>query len=255
MNNLPLPPSRLRADALLAALGLADSRSRARDLIRRGRVCLADGTILDKPSRLLPPDTLLRLVGEAPPVSRAGEKLAAFLDQTKLCPDACTVLDIGASTGGFTDCLLRRGATLATCVDVGHGQLHPRLAQDPRVTRHDGINARNLSAVSLQPVRYDWVVIDVSFISLRLIWTAAWPRLCSGGTLICLIKPQFEAPRDVMRKCRGVLRDANLRTTVIAEVLAAAEIDLDGARLIAHCDAAFAGEDGNLEAFAAWQKA
>src|SRR5690625_2351597 len=187
-------PKKLRLDELLAARGEVESRSQAKGLILSGRVRL--GTeVLDKPGKMLPSDAEIWIVQPPKFVGRGGEKLEKALDEFKIECEGVDLLDIGASTGGFTDCALQRGAASATCVDVGHGQLHSRLRSDPRVTNLEKLNARHLTAEDLPLSSYGLIVIDVSFISLRLILPPVWPFLAENGFLIALVKPQFESDR------------------------------------------------------------
>ncbi|MDR1789317.1 MAG: TlyA family RNA methyltransferase [Opitutaceae bacterium] len=237
---------RLRLDEILLARGLAETRSQARALIMAGRV--RDGTArLDKPGKLLPADTPLSL--EKPPrfVSRGGEKLQGYLDAFPLDLAGAHVLDVGASTGGFTDCVLQAGAADVTCVDVGRAQLHPRLRADPRVTNIERLNARALAPDKLPRTAYDVVVMDLSFISLRAVLPAVWPFLKPGGTLVALVKPQFEAGKAEADKHRGVIRDDALRQRILDGIAAFALDKLPGARLAGSLESPLAGADGNRE--------
>jgi len=180
-------------------------------------------------------------------VGRGGEKLEAFVDHFGLEIEGLNVLDIGASTGGFTDCLLQRGAGSATCVDVGRAQLHPRIAGDPRVTNLERVNARNLRSGDLPRDIYDLIVIDVSFISLRRIFRPVWVFLRPGGLLIALVKPQFEAGRDEVSKGRGVIRDESVRQRVFREVRSHTLADLDDCVFFGELPSPISGSDGNRE--------
>lgn len=242
-----------RADALLVAQGLAETRSQARRLILDGRVATVAGEAVTKPAQTLAPDIPLLITGGEPFVSRAGEKLEAFLKQFPVDVTGKEALDLGASTGGFTECLLRRGATHVTCVDVGHGQLHPRIAGDPRVVNLEGLNARELHGAALPCEDYGLVVMDLSFISLTLILPLAWPRLRPGGCLIALVKPQFEAGKEALDKGRGVIRDPQIHARVLAEIKAFAGV-LSGAQLIGECPSPIKGGDGNREFLLGWRK-
>ncbi len=235
-----------RLDELLVRRGLAESRSQAKTLIMAGRV--RRGTErLDKPGREYPDDIILAL--DQPPrfVSRGGEKLAAFLAHQAINLRGAHVLDVGASTGGFTDCVLQAGATDVTCVDVGRGQLHAKLRADPRVTNREKTNARTLRAGDLPRAAYDAVVMDLSFISLRSVLPAVWPFLHPGGVLVALVKPQFEAGRAEADKGRGVIRDPRVRAAALADVTAFALATLPGAAVIGTMDSPIAGADGNRE--------
>jgi 23S rRNA (cytidine1920-2'-O)/16S rRNA (cytidine1409-2'-O)-methyltransferase len=241
-----MPSARLRLDELLVQRGLAVSRTQARGLIMAGHV-LHGTERLDKPGRACPPDIVLTL--EQPPrfVSRGGGKLAAFLEKFGVDLHGAHVLDVGAATGGFTDCALQAGAADATCIDVGRGQLHARLRADPRVTNLEKINARLLQPDNLPRADYDVVVMDLSFISLKLVLPAVWPFLRRRGTLIALVKPQFEAGKGAADKGRGVIRDPAVQAAVLAEVTAFALASLPGAALLGSMDSPITGADGNRE--------
>jgi 23S rRNA (cytidine1920-2'-O)/16S rRNA (cytidine1409-2'-O)-methyltransferase len=237
---------KVRLDELLVRRGLAASRAQAKALIMAGRV--RHGTErLDKPGREYPDDLALAL--DQPPrfVSRGGEKLAAFLGKFAVDLRGAHVLDVGASTGGFTDCALQAGAADATCVDVGRGQLHARLRADPRVTNLERMNARHLRPGGLPRALYDAVVMDLSFISLTAVLPAVWPFLRPGGALIALVKPQFEAGKAEADKGRGVIRDRAVQNVVLADVTAFALAQLPGATLLGTMDSPLTGADGNRE--------
>ncbi len=237
--------ARLRLDELLVARGLAPTRAQAKALVMAGRVF--HGTErLDKPGREFPADFELAVTQPPRFVSRGGEKLAAALAAFAVDLRGAHILDVGASTGGFTDCALQAGAASSVCVDVGRAQLHPRLLADPRVTNLEKINARNLAAVILPRPTYDAVVMDLSFISLRTVLPPVWPRLRPGGTLIALVKPQFEAGKAEADKGRGVIRDRAVQQAALERVRACAS-PLPGARLIGRIDSPITGADGNRE--------
>src|SRR4051812_40986121 len=182
-------PKKPRLDELLVARGLVESRAQAKALIMSGRV-LRGTERLEKPGKEFPEDIDLTL--EQPPrfVSRGGEKLQGALDRFALDLRGAHVLDVGASTGGFTDCALQAGAVDVVCVDVGRAQLHAKLRADPRVTNLEKINARFLAVDDLPRRDFDAVVMDLAFISLTSVLPAVWPLLRSGGTLVALVKPQ-----------------------------------------------------------------
>ncbi|RWP62719.1 TlyA family RNA methyltransferase [Mesorhizobium sp.] len=205
--NSRLPAStRQRLDELLVARGLFPSRSRARDAIERGTV-MVDGVIARKPGQTVRADCLIEVDDPAQGyVSRAALKLIAGLDYFDLDPAGSEALDVGASTGGFTQVLLGRGAAHVTAIDVGHGQIHPDIAGDPRVTVIEGLNARDLSAADLADRIPDFIVSDVSFISLKLALPPALAIARSGAKAIFLVKPQFEAGREAIGK-GGLLKD------------------------------------------------
>ncbi len=239
--------SRCRADELLVKQGLAPSRSQARHLILGGKVSLPDASTVDKPGRMLSPDTVLLLSQEVRYVGRGGEKLAAFLSHFPLEIKGLHALDVGASTGGFTDCLLQNGVATVTCVDVGQGQLHPKLLADPRVSNFEKVNARDLEHTELPHLQYPLIVADLSFISLRQVLNSIWSRLPVGGVLIVLVKPQFELGREVMERNKGVVRDPALQEKALAELESFALTTLKGAKQIGSMPSPIAGGDGNRE--------
>jgi 23S rRNA (cytidine1920-2'-O)/16S rRNA (cytidine1409-2'-O)-methyltransferase len=211
---------RLRADLALVAQGLAPSREKARALILAGEVLAGDRPI-DKAGELVDAAAELRLRSAPMPyVSRGGLKLAHALDVFGVAARDRVALDVGASTGGFTDCLLQRGAARVTCVDVGHGQLDWKIASDPRVRVLDRVNVR-LAPADLVAEPVDLIVVDVSFISLRLVLPVLrqWAR--PGADLVALVKPQFEVGRADVGK-GGIVRDEAARGRALAEVRTAA---------------------------------
>jgi 23S rRNA (cytidine1920-2'-O)/16S rRNA (cytidine1409-2'-O)-methyltransferase len=237
---------KLRLDELLVARGLAESRAQAKALIMSGRV-LRGTERLDKPGKEFPED--LDLTVEQPPrfVSRGGEKLQGALEHFAVDLRGAHVLDVGASTGGFTDCALQAGAADVVCVDVGRAQLHAKLRADSRVTNLEKINARFLKAADLPRGEFDAVVMDVSFISLKTVLPAVWPLLRRGGTLVALVKPQFEAGKAEVDKGRGVIRDPAVQEATLAGVRDFALAELTGARLVGTMDSPIVGADGNRE--------
>lgn len=246
-------PKKLRLDELLVARGLASSRAQAKALIMSGRV-LRGTERLDKPGKEFSTD--LELVVEQPPrfVSRGGEKLAGALERFALDLRGAHVLDVGASTGGFTDCALQAGAADVVCVDVGRAQLHAKLRADPRVTNLEKINARHLTAGALPRSEFDAIVMDLSFISLTAVLPAVWPLLRLQGTLIALVKPQFEAGKAEVDKGQGVIRDAAVQEAALAKVRDFALQKLRGATLVGTMDSPIAGTDGNREFLLGLQK-
>ena len=238
--------AKMRLDELLVARGFAPTRAQAKALIMSGRV-LRGTERLDKPGKEFPAD--LALLVEQPPrfVSRGGEKLAGALERFALDLRGGHVLDVGASTGGFTDCALQAGAADVVCVDVGRAQLHARLRADPRVTNLEKINARHLQPGDLPRSEFDAVVIDLSFISLKTVLPAVWPLLRAGGTLVALVKPQFEAGKREVDKGRGVIRSAAVQDATLAGVRDFALAELPGARLVGTMDSPITGADGNRE--------
>lgn len=246
--------SKIRLDELLVARGLAESRAQAKALIMSGRV-LHGTERLDKPGKEFPSD--LELTIEQPPrfVSRGGEKLAAALEHFQVPVNAAHVLDVGASTGGFTDCALQAGAADVVCVDVGRAQLHAKLRADPRVTNLEKINARFLTASDLPRAEFDLLVMDLSFISLKTVLPAVWPLLRAGGTLIALVKPQFEAGKAAVDKGRGVIRDPAVQAEALASVREFATTMLSASELVGTMDSPITGADGNREFLLALRKA
>lgn len=239
-----------RADLLLFERGLAESRERARALILAGRVYSGEARV-EKAGVKIDSEAPLEIRGELHPyVSRGGVKLEGALRDLGVDPAEKIAADFGASTGGFTDCLLRRGAARVYAIDVGYGQLHPKLRGDERVVVMERVNARHLSEESL-PERVDLVVIDASFIGLEKLLPAAKAILKEGGEILAMVKPQFEVGREGLGK-GGVVRDAELRTQAIDGVERAG-IAL-GLIPLGRADAAIAGPKGNLEAFLRFKK-
>jgi 23S rRNA (cytidine1920-2'-O)/16S rRNA (cytidine1409-2'-O)-methyltransferase len=238
--------TKLRLDELLVARGLAASRAQAKALIMSGRV--RRGTErLDKPGKEFPDDVELAI--DQPPrfVSRGGDKLSAALDTFAVELRGAHVLDVGASTGGFTDCALQAGAADVVCVDVGRAQLHARLRADPRVTNLEKLNARFLQASDLPRPEFDAITMDLSFISLKTVLPAVWALLRAGGTLIALVKPQFEAGRTEVDKGRGVIRDRAVQEAALAAVREFAVHQLPAAHLVGTMESPLTGADGNRE--------
>lgn len=235
-----------RLDELLVNKGLAETRSQAKALILAGKV--QTGTQrLDKPGQMLAVDTTLEV--DAPPrfVSRGGEKMEGFLNRFEIDVAGLRHLDIGASTGGFTDCCLQRGSISATCVDVGRAQLHNKLLQDERVINIEKTNARYLKPGDLPFDNYPLIVIDVSFISLTKILLPVWQFLAPDGCLIALIKPQFEAEKHEVDAGRGIIRDEAVQQRVLNSIQDFALSQLQGASLIGAMDSPIKGTDGNRE--------
>jgi 23S rRNA (cytidine1920-2'-O)/16S rRNA (cytidine1409-2'-O)-methyltransferase len=237
---------KIRLDELLVVKGLADTRSRAKALILAGKVKLGTERI-DKPGRTLPDDSPIEV--ESPPrfVSRGGEKLEGFLNQFQIDVTGLRHLDVGASTGGFTDCCLQRGTISATCVDVGRAQMHNKLIQDERVINLEKTNARHLQPGDLPFDDYPLIVMDLSFISLTKVLPAVWQFLGVGGWLIALVKPQFEAEKHEVDTGRGIIRDAAIQDRILANIQSFALEQLPGAKLIGTMDSPIKGTDGNRE--------
>lgn len=198
-------PAKMRVDQLLIERGLAESRAKAQALILAGQVLVA-GQKSEKPGHSIPVDAPIEVLAPMPFVSRGGYKLAAALDYFSIDVTGRVCLDVGASTGGFTDCLLQRGAARVWAVDVGHGQLHWRLRNDPRVVVQEGVNARYLRPADF-PQKFDLAVCDASFISSTMLIPAIVPLLePASGEMLILVKPQFEAGRAQVGK-GGIIRD------------------------------------------------
>jgi 23S rRNA (cytidine1920-2'-O)/16S rRNA (cytidine1409-2'-O)-methyltransferase len=234
-----------RIDLLLVERGLAESRTRAQALVMAGAVVAGDQRV-DKPGQLVPEDALVRLKEDAVAskyVSRGGLKLEKALEVFPIDPSGKTCADLGASTGGFTDLLLQRGARRVYAVDVGYGQLHPRLRDDPRVVVRERENARLLTAAILGE-RVELVVGDLSFISLRLVLPAVKSLLLPGGHAILLVKPQFEVGKGEVGK-GGVVRDDAKRRSALEAVKAAA-LEL-GFAVTGEAESPIEGPAGNRE--------
>jgi len=235
----------VRLDRLLVDLGLAPSRERAQRLILAGEVLVGDRPAT-KPGTMVAADAPLRI--RRPPsdyVSRGGEKLAGALDAFGLEVAGQVALDVGASTGGFTDCLLRRGARRVFALDVGYGQLAWTLRQDARVTVLERINARRLEASMLAEAP-DLATVDVSFISLALVLPAVAAVLQPAGSVVALVKPQFEAGRGQVGK-GGVVRDPTVRAAAVARIRD--EAQTLGLTVRGESDSVLAGPKGNREVF------
>ena len=232
-----------RLDKLLVSRGLVQSRERARALILAGKVVVDDHAV-DKAGTQVSSDAELRLKGEdIPYVSRGGVKLAGGLDAFDLDVAGLVAIDVGASTGGFTDCLLQRGAARVFAVDVGYGQLAWSLREDPRVVNLERTNIRDLTAQQL-PERPSLAVIDASFISLDKVLPPTLALLAPGATVVALIKPQFEVGRGEVGK-GGVVRDADQHRRVIEQVTQTA-LGL-GCRVLGVCASPLLGPKGNRE--------
>ncbi len=233
-----------RLDVLVVERGLAESRTRAQALILAGQIVVNDQRV-DKPGTRVPVDAELRLKGEVLKyVSRGGLKLEAALDHFALEVAGAICADIGASTGGFTDCLLQRGAARVHAIDVGYGQLHEKLRTDPRVLSQERVNARHLTEEQL-PEPVEVVVIDVSFISLALILPGVLARLAPQGTLVALVKPQFEVGPEHLEK-GGVVRDPLARAASIDRIAGA--VRGLGLEVLGVIDCPVPGPAGNVEA-------
>ena len=248
MTSSPRGPTRVRADELVVSRGLAVSRAQAQALIMAGDVMSGDRRV-EKPGVKIAADAPLALTVRARFVSRGGDKLDhAIIAFTPLGLEiqGKSCLDVGASTGGFTDCLLQRGAARVVAVDVGYGQLAQKLRDDPRVDVRERVNAKELDRSSLSPPPA-LVVVDASFIGIGKLMGAIAGLLLEGGELVALVKPQFEAGREAVSKGRGVIRDPEIRSAAIAA--ARADIEAAGFTVIGDVDSALPGPKGNVEHF------
>lgn len=235
-------PGRERLDKLLVERGLAETRTRAQALILAGQV-FSRGQRMEKAGMEVAVDIELTVREPLPYVSRGGLKLAAALDQFRVDPNGRCALDIGASTGGFTDCLLQRGARRVVALDVGHGQIDWKLRQDPRVEVRENVNARYLQPADFESL-FDLVVIDVSFISLTRILPVVRPLVTAGAGIITLIKPQFEVGREEVGR-GGIVRDEAARQRVLGEIVQHA-VSL-GWQAVGTIESPIRGADGNCE--------
>jgi len=231
-----------RADRYLLESGHAASRAQARAAIEAGKV-RADGAVVQKPSQLLRKDARVEFAPAHPYVSRSALKLVAALDRVQLSPEMRVCLDLGASTGGFTQVLLQRGARRVYAVDVGHGQLHASLRSDRRVLSLEGMNARDLSRRQI-PESIDAVVADVSFISLKLVLAPALQLAGTGAWLVALVKPQYEVGPRLLGK-GGIVRDSKAREGALRAV--AAWLVSQRWSVQDHFESPITGGSGNLE--------
>jgi len=238
-----------RLDVVITERGLVPSRARAQALILAGKVRL-NGEVESKAGTQVDPEAMIEIIEpDHPWVSRGALKLVAALDEFDISPEGIDCLDVGASTGGFTDVLLARGARRVIALDVGRGQLDWRLRNDSRVVVLEGVNARHLDAETL-PFTAALATVDVSFISLRLVVPSLLPHLASEALLVCLVKPQFEAGRDQVGK-GGIVRDESIRReTIDSTVDAIKELGLESVGLI---ESPIRGQKGNLEELAVFR--
>jgi 23S rRNA (cytidine1920-2'-O)/16S rRNA (cytidine1409-2'-O)-methyltransferase len=238
--------TRRRLDRELVRRGLVTSRAEAQAALSAGRVTVG-GAPAWKAARLVAPEEAVLLL--APPrrfVGRGGDKLDAALDRFAIAVHGRRALDAGASTGGFTDCLLQRGAAVVAAVDVGHGQLHPRIRDDARVLVRERLNVRSLTPDDIDG-SVDLVVADLSFISLRTVLPALLGVCQPGADLVLLVKPQFEAGRAEVSRGRGVVRDEAVRERVQHEIDDA--LRCTGATIMGWTQSPLPGADGNVELF------
>ncbi|HEX2879254.1 MAG TPA: TlyA family RNA methyltransferase [Polyangiaceae bacterium] len=238
-------PVKQRADIALVERGLVESRSKAQALILAGQV-FSDEQRIDKPGQVIRNEQPLNVRGGERYVSRGGDKLAGALADLPLKMEPWVCVDVGASTGGFTDCLLQEGVSKVYAVDVGQGQLAHKLRQDPRVVVREGVNARHLRHSDFEEA-IDLVVVDASFIGIGKLLPAITNFLKPTGLLLAMIKPQFEAGETEARKARGVIRDETVRQAVLEQVRQ--QIREAGFAIAAECDSRLRGPKGNLEHF------
>ncbi|MEK9659442.1 MAG: TlyA family RNA methyltransferase [Chloroflexota bacterium] len=243
----PKRPAKARADQMLVERGMATSREQARALLLGGEV-FSGSQRIERPGQQLPADTPLRVRERPRFVGRGGEKLAGALAAFGIEVRGLVALDVGASTGGFVDCLLQAGARGVYGVDVGHGQLAAKLRDDPRVVSMEGVNARHPFPL---PAPVDLLVADVSFISLRLVLPAALEHLSPGGFALVLVKPQFEAGREQVGR-GGIVREPVTHAAVVGELCLWAIAQ--GLRLGGVRPSPIEGSDGNLEFFVLMRK-
>lgn len=231
-----------RLDLALVERGLCDTREKAQRAVMAGQV-LVDGRVADKAGTKVGVDQTLELTAREKYVGRGGHKVEAALDHFAIDPAGRVCADIGASTGGFTDCLLQRGAVLVHAIDVGHGQLDWRIRQDPRVKVREGLNARHLTASDLDPLP-SLLVADVSFISLTLIFPPIFALLPAEADMVVLIKPQFELGREEVGR-GGIVRDEAARRRAVEKIRGF--VEAAGHRWRGEMVSPITGRDGNVE--------
>ncbi len=243
----PMNSKKSRLDVLLLSRDLAETRQKAQALIMAGQV-LVNGQRASKPGAIFPGDSEITLKAAPLYVGRGGLKLAHGLDAFALDPTDITALDVGASTGGFTDCLLQRGACRVYALDVGRGQLHHRLRTDPRVAVMEGVNAHHAFTL---PEAVSLAVVDVAFISITQVIPNILPHLTPGGSLLALVKPQFEARRDEVGR-KGIVKDPAVHARVLGRVSAWAVGA--GLRIRGLTASPILGAEGNREFFILFHK-
>ncbi len=241
---------KVRLDQIVVESGLAESREKAKRLILAGQILVA-GQHAPKPGHQISPDHKITLKEAARFVSRGGDKLEGAMEAFGLDLTGCVCLDIGASTGGFTDCMLQHGAVQVYAIDVGKGQLHWTLREDDRVVVMEGTNARYLTPENI-PEAADFASIDTSFISLTKILPAVKTLLKPGGEIVSLIKPQFEAGKEAVDKGRGVITDPIIHEDVISNIrnFGTEKLDL---KWLGLSTSPLKGPKGNIEFLAHWK--
>ncbi len=232
-----------RLDKVIKQRGLIRSRSKAQRMIAAGRVEV-DGRILTRPGHPINTEAEIEILSFEKYVSRGGDKLDGALEQFRIDPKGLVCLDVGASAGGFTDCLLQHGAAKVYAIDVGHDQLHPRLRRHPKVVVREGLNARYLEAQDIGEL-VEFITIDVSFISLKLILPPLVEILAPKGEILALVKPQFEVGKDKLPD-DGVVKSGSDRQEVLANLIAFVESEMPW-QVINQMTSPIQGEKGNTE--------
>ncbi len=234
----------MRVDVFLFENNFAKSRQFAKNLIKEGRL-LVNGKVCDKPSMDVTSADSIQIIGDNPKyVGRGGIKLETAINAFNIDLNGKTCIDIGASTGGFTDCMLQNGAIKVFAVDVGHDQLDPSLIDDSRVVNLEKTNIRDVDISTFENANINFISIDVSFISLRLVLPKAYELLSSGGNLVALIKPQFEAGKSNLNK-NGIVKSEKVRSSVVDDIQAFAQSL--GFKVLGVCQSSITGSKGNIE--------
>ena len=238
--------NKTRLDLLLVERGLEQTRQRAQAMIMSGLV-FVDGQRVDKAGTAVPNDAQIEVRGNTLRyVSRGGLKLEKAMTTFGLKLDGCICADIGASTGGFTDCALSRGSASSVCVDIGSGQLHPKLLSDARVENMEKTDIRSLSPSSFGGKKFNFICADLSFISLEKVFGSLWGLLSDGGIAVCLVKPQFESDPKLARIRKGVLRPEE-SAIAFEKITNYISDNFRGARIIGGMPSPILGGDGNTE--------
>ena len=237
---------KIRLDEYLVKFGLIESRSKAKAIILAGKV-MNGSKKLEKPGQLILENIDIKVKDSPKFVSRGGIKLDEFLSFFDIKIKDLRILDIGASTGGFTDCCLQRGASHVTCLDVGRAQLHNKLIQDNRVINIEKYNARDINKKDLPFESYPRIVIDLSFISLKKVLPQIWKCLESNGVLIMLVKPQFEAKKTEVDEGKGIIKDDAIHQRVLNEIIDFSKLNLYKSELNGILESPIKGAEGNKE--------
>jgi len=244
-----------RIDELLLEKGFAESRAKAKALLEEG-VVFCGGILADKPSRKFDENVFIEIVSDAKTlkfVSRAGLKLDHFLTSFNIDVAGLDALDAGASTGGFTDCLLQRNINSVLCVDIGHSQLHSKILANPKVTNLEKTDIRNLQIQEKEKKEKEFICADLSFISLEKVLEKLWSVLSKNGILVCLVKPQFEVSMQVAKKNKGILKDSLLQQECLEKIETFLRT-LPNAQFIGSCDSPILGGSGNKEFLIGFKK-